>query len=74
MTKSNRSPDEKPGRRNFFRTLGLGAGAGVAAIATAVPDAAAQAESPADRRKTRYKADSEHVKTFYRVNRYPQSR
>jgi hypothetical protein len=59
------------GRREFLRTLG--AGAGLAATA-AVPLAtkAEAAESDADKKKARYR-ETEHVKTFYRVNRYPKS-
>jgi hypothetical protein len=59
------------GRREFLRTIG--AGAGLAATA-AVPLAAsaAAAESDADKKKTRYR-ETDHVKTFYRVNGYPKS-
>jgi hypothetical protein len=59
------------GRREFLRTLG--AGAGLAATA-AVPLAtkAEAAESDADKKKARYR-ETEHVKTFYRVNGYPTS-
>jgi hypothetical protein len=57
------------GRREFLRTLG--AGAGVAATA-AVPLAtkAEAAETDAEKKKARYR-ETDHVKTFYRVNRYP---
>jgi hypothetical protein len=59
------------GRREFLRTIG--AGAGLAATA-AVPLAtkAAASESDADKKKARYR-ESDHVKTFYRVNGYPKS-
>lgn len=57
------------GRREFLRTLG--AGAGLAAVAAApVATEAVAAESDADKTKARYR-ETEHVKTFYRVNRYP---
>jgi hypothetical protein len=62
--------DKKVGRRAFLRALG--AGAGVAAT-TAVPGATsalADSENETEKRKTRYK-ESDHVKAFYRVNRYP---
>jgi hypothetical protein len=61
--------EAKPvGRRDFLRALGAGAGVAVAApIAT---PAQADSESNADKRKTRYR-ETDHVKTFYRVNRYP---
>jgi hypothetical protein len=57
------------GRRDFLRALG--AGAGVAAT-TAAPLAtgAAAAESDNDKKKTRYR-ETDHIKAFYRVNRYP---
>jgi hypothetical protein len=62
---------DKPaaGRREFLRVLG--AGAGVAA--TAVPlakSARADSETNDEKRKARYK-ESDHVKAYYRVNRYP---
>ncbi|MEI7805700.1 MAG: twin-arginine translocation signal domain-containing protein [Hyphomicrobiales bacterium] len=55
------------GRRDFLRAIGAGA-----AVAAAAPlgEAKADTESNDEKRKTRYK-ESEHVKTFYRVNRYP---
>jgi hypothetical protein len=57
------------GRRDFLRALG--AGAGVAATAAApLATGAAAAESADERTKARYK-ETDHVKTFYRVNRYP---
>jgi anaerobic selenocysteine-containing dehydrogenase len=56
------------GRRDFLRTLGAGTAA-AAAGPLALP-AAADTESNSEKRKARYK-ETEHVKTFYRVNRYP---
>jgi hypothetical protein len=57
------------GRRDFLRALG--AGAGVAATAAApLATGAAAAENDNDKKKTRYR-ESDHVKAFYRVNRYP---
>jgi hypothetical protein len=51
-------------RRRFF-LLG-----GSVAAAAAVPIAAeAQTETDADKKKARYR-ETDHVKTFYRVNRY----
>jgi secreted PhoX family phosphatase len=57
------------GRREFLRVLGAGAGA---AAATAVPlaSSAVAAESEQEMKKARYR-ETEDVKTFYRVNRYP---
>jgi secreted PhoX family phosphatase len=57
------------GRRDFLRTLGAGTAAAAAAGPLALP-AAADTESNSEKRKARYK-ETEHVKTFYRVNRYP---
>ena len=59
------------GRRDFLRVLGAGAGA---AAATAAPIVSAvAAENETDKTKARYR-ESEHVKTFYRVNRYPPAK
>lgn len=60
----------KLGRRDFLRAVGAGAGLAVTAAAPLATEAAA-AESDADKKKTRYKADSANVQTFYKVNRYP---
>jgi hypothetical protein len=57
------------GRRDFLRALGAGAGVAVAAAAP-LADEAVAAETTDERLKSRYK-ESEHIKTFYRVNRYP---
>ncbi len=63
-------PEKKTvARRDFLRVLAAGA----AAATTAAPltMAAAAAQSDQDKRKARYK-ETEHVKAFYRVNKYPQ--
>jgi H+/Cl- antiporter ClcA len=57
------------GRRTFLKVLGVGAGA-AAASAAPLGAAAVAAETPQERSKTRYR-ESDHVKAFYRVNRYP---
>jgi hypothetical protein len=58
------------GRRDFLRILG-GTGVGVAAGAGAMATPAqADSETSAEKTKARYR-ETEHVKTFYRVNRYP---
>ncbi len=63
-----RNETAKLGRRDVLRVLGVGAG--VAATSAAPLATAAQAtESDADKKKARYK-ETDHVKTFYRVNRY----
>jgi hypothetical protein len=57
-----------PGRREFLRALG-GTGVAAATVPLAV-EARADTETNDEKRKARYK-ETEHVKTFYRVNRYP---
>jgi hypothetical protein len=59
----------KVGRRDFLRVLGAGAGAAAGAGALST-DARADSETNDDKRKSRYR-ETEHIKTFYRVNRYP---
>jgi hypothetical protein len=59
----------KVGRRDFLRALGAGAGVAVATAGVAT-SARADSETNDEKRKPRYK-ETEHVKTFYRVNRYP---
>jgi hypothetical protein len=59
-------------RRGFLRSVGKGAaGTGAVAVAaTGLGVAPAEAtESRADRLKARYR-ETDHVKTFYRTNRY----
>jgi hypothetical protein len=59
------------GRRDFLRTIGAGAGlAATAAVPLATTVVAA--ESDADKKKTRYR-ETDHIKTFYRVNGYPKN-
>jgi hypothetical protein len=54
-------------RRSFFRA---GGGVAMAAAAAVLPTQEAEAtESQAERTKARY-SETDHVKTFYRVNRY----
>jgi len=54
-------------RRSFFRA---GGGVAMAAAAAVLPSQDAEAtESHAERTKARY-SETDHVKTFYRVNRY----
>ncbi|HEY7244694.1 MAG TPA: twin-arginine translocation signal domain-containing protein [Xanthobacteraceae bacterium] len=58
------------GRRDFLRTLGLGATAAATAAAPVTKSARADTESNDEKRKARYH-ETEHVKTYYRVNRFP---
>lgn len=62
----------KVGRRDFLRVLGAGAGA-AAAGASLATGAHADSESNDEKRKSRYR-ETEHVKAFYRVNKYPAKR
>ncbi|MGQ0685739.1 twin-arginine translocation signal domain-containing protein [Bradyrhizobium sp.] len=66
--------DEKKttvGRRDFLRKIGVGAvGAGAAVAAPLTGPARADTETNDEKRKARYK-ETDHIKTFYRVNRYP---
>jgi hypothetical protein len=57
-------------RRDFLRVLGAGAGVAATAAAPLVTTAKADSENNDEKRKARYK-ETDHVKTFYRVNRYP---
>jgi hypothetical protein len=67
--------DEKKttvGRRDFLRKVGIGAvGAGAAVAAPLTGPAHADTENNDEKRKARYQ-ETDHVKTFYRVNRYPR--
>ena len=56
-------------RRGFFRIIGTGAAAG--ALAPLGKQAAADGEKEDEKRKARYR-ESDKVKTYYRVNRYPK--
>ncbi len=58
------------GRREFLRTLGAGATVAAAAAGPLAGEARADTETNDEKRKARYR-ETEHVKTFYRVNRYP---
>jgi hypothetical protein len=60
----------KVGRRDFLRALGAGAGVAVTAAAPLATEAKADSETNDEKRKVRYK-ETDHVKAFYRVNRYP---
>jgi hypothetical protein len=59
------------GRRDFLRVLATGAGAAVVSAGPLAATAAADTESSDEKRKVRYK-ETDHVKAFYRVNRYPK--
>jgi len=59
------------GRRDFLRKVGIGTvGVGATLATPLVGSAQADSETNDEKRKARYK-ESDHVKAFYRVNRYP---
>ena len=65
--------DEKKttvGRRDFLRKVGIGA-VGAGATVAAPLSARADTETNDEKRKARYQ-ETDHIKTFYRVNRYPR--
>ena len=67
------SEDKKAtvGRRDFLRTVAIGtAGAGATLATPLVGPAQADSETNDEKRKARYK-ETDHVKAYYRVNRYP---
>jgi hypothetical protein len=59
------------GRRQFLRNVGVGAAA--AAAAPLAGGALADTETNDEKRKARYK-ETDHVKAYYRVNRYPAAK
>jgi hypothetical protein len=65
-TMSQKSKETAFDRRNFFKALGAGATVAVAPVAVTP---AAAVDPGKDETKARYR-ESEHVKDFYRVNRY----
>jgi hypothetical protein len=56
-------------RRDFLRVLGAGATVAAGAPLAASP-ARADSENNDEKRKSRYK-ESDHIKAYYRTNRYP---
>ncbi len=57
-------------RRDVLRALGAGAGVAAVSAAPLASDAAADSETNDEKRKTRYR-ETDHIKKFYSVNRYP---
>ena len=69
MKQQDKTQSEKRvARRDFLRVLG--AGAAVTAAAPLANEAKADSESNDEKRKARYQ-ETDHVKAFYRVNRFP---
>jgi hypothetical protein len=65
-TMSQKSKEAGLDRRNFFKALGAGATVAVAPVAVTP---AAAVDPGKEETKARYR-ESDHVKDFYRVNRY----
>ena len=57
-------------RRDVLRGLGVGAGVATAAAGGLPTPAKADSETNDEKRKARYK-ETDHVRAFYRVNKYP---
>jgi hypothetical protein len=69
MTKTtDKTTSDGLGRRDLLKVLSLGAGAAAVAVPASVTPAMAQ-ENDNDKKKARYR-ESDHVKAFYRTNRY----
>ena len=60
----------KVARRDFLRAMATGAGVAAVSAGPLASTAAADSENNDEKRKARYK-ETDHVKMFYRVNRYP---
>jgi len=59
------------GRRDFLRKVGIGTvGVGATLATPLMAPAQADSENNDEKRKARYQ-ETEHVKAYYRVNRYP---
>ena len=60
----------KMDRREVLRTMGVGAGAAATVAGGLTASAKADSETNEEKRKARYK-ETDHVRAYYRVNRYP---
>ena len=60
------------GRRDFLHKVGIGTvGAGSVLATPLITSAQADSENDNEKRKARYQK-TDHVKAYYRVNRYPR--
>jgi hypothetical protein len=59
-------------RRNFLRAFGAASTAAVAA-ATLTPNEAQAYDPGKEEMRARYR-ETDHIKTYYRVNRYPEKK
>ena len=60
----------KMDRREVLRAMGVGAGAAATVAGGLTASAKADSETSEEKRKARYK-ETDHVRAYYRVNRYP---
>jgi hypothetical protein len=60
------------GRREFLRNVGVGAAVAATATVAMTGESTADTETNEEKRKSRYQ-ETDHVKAYYRVNRYPAS-
>lgn len=67
-TDDKKADERAVNRRGFLKSIG-GASVAGAAIAVGAPAPAEAAESDVEKKKARYR-ETEHVKAFYRTNRY----
>ena len=69
MDRKDPTQTEKPAsRRGFFASIGLGATAAAASLIAAPKEA--EAVTPSKSKGGSHYTESEHIKQFYRVNRY----
>lgn len=68
-TMTDKSEKGAVDRRHFLKAIGAGASATTIAASVVGAAPAGAAESAADKKKKRYK-ETEHVKAYYRTNRY----
>lgn len=60
---------KRQSRRSFMKSVGTATAAAAVATALTLDAAKADSESQQERRKARYK-ETDHVKAYYRTNRY----
>jgi hypothetical protein len=67
-TMAKQKQDGRVDRRGFLKSIG-GVGVAAATVASVGSVSAEAAENEADKRKARYR-ETDHVKAYYRTNRY----
>ncbi len=66
---TEKAPRKTVERRGFFTKIGIGSAAAVVAAVAGKPEQAEAVIPPAGKGGSHYQ-ESEHVKQYYRVNRY----